>query len=82
MNVEMKIKSIVEQIVGLPKGDRISILEFLEHNEWGVALEHLCATLCEENIQISEPIFEQIKGVSIYMEIWEDIRDQIIDLIK
>lgn len=82
MNVEMKIKSIVEHISGLPKRDLLIVLEYLEYNEWGLALDHLCYTLDEEDIQISEPIFQQIKDVSIQMGIWENIRDQIIDLVK
>jgi len=82
MNVETEIKAIVEHIDGLPKKDRIIVLDYLEHREWGIALEHLCATISEENIQISEPIFHLIKDVSTHMKIWEGIRDEIIDLVK
>jgi len=57
MKVEMKIKSIVEHIDSLPKRDRLIVLEYLEYNEWGVVFDHLCYTLGEEDIQISESIY-------------------------
>ncbi|MFB7141977.1 MafI family immunity protein [Gottfriedia sp. NPDC056225] len=82
MNVEVKIKSIVEHIAVLPNRDRFIVLEYLEYNEWGVALEHLCTILNEEDIQISQDVFQLIKDVSLQMGLWEEIRNQIIGLVK
>jgi hypothetical protein len=73
----MKLKSIVKALEGLPQKDRVTVLELLDHREWGVALEHLCATICEENVPISDSILQQIKEVSQQMDIWNEIREQI-----
>ncbi|MFD0680352.1 MULTISPECIES: MafI family immunity protein [unclassified Paenibacillus] len=45
-----------------------SKLELLEHNEWGIALENLCATIFEENLPISVFIYTEIKCVGEVME--------------
>ncbi|WHY03236.1 MafI family immunity protein [Neobacillus sp. DY30] len=82
MNFEWKIKAIVQQVDGLPKKDCVNVLEYLEHSEWGVALEHLCATIYEENIYIPVSVLEQIKEVSIQMGIWKEIREQLNDLYQ
>jgi hypothetical protein len=63
----MKIKDIVQQVDGLPKNDQVIVLEYLEHSEWGVALEHLCAAVFEEKIHLKESVLQQIKEVSIQM---------------
>ncbi|MGE8034836.1 MafI family immunity protein [Lysinibacillus sp. NPDC093692] len=65
----------------LPQKDRITVLEYLEHREWGVALEHLCATICEENILISENVVHLIKDTSQQMDIWDEIKEEIKDFI-
>jgi hypothetical protein len=78
----MKIKNIVQQVDGLPKNDRVSVLEYLEHREWGVALEHFCAAVYEEKIHLDESVLLQIKDVSIKMGIWKEIREQLIDLFQ
>ncbi|WP_088011912.1 MafI family immunity protein [Gottfriedia acidiceleris] len=62
--------------------EMLIVLEYLEYNEWGVALEHICTMLNEEDIQISQTIFQQIKDVSLQMGLWEENRNQIIDLVK
>jgi uncharacterized protein YfaA (DUF2138 family) len=78
----MKIKDIVQQVDGLPKNDQVIVLEYLEHREWGVALEHLCAAIYEEKIHLKESVLQQIKDVSIQMGIWKEIREQLIDLFQ
>lgn len=55
--------------------------EYLEHREWGVALEHLCATIREENILISENVVHLIKNISQQMDIWDEINEEIKDFI-
>lgn len=81
MNIEMKIKTLLEQLDALPKKDKIAVLEYLEHSEWGVALEHLCATISEENIPIPGNVVDLIKDVSQQMDIWGEIKEQLKDFI-
>ncbi|SKB75179.1 hypothetical protein SAMN06295926_10767 [Lysinibacillus sp. AC-3] len=46
-----------------------------------MALEHLCATICEENILISENVVHLIKDTSQQMDIWDEIKEEIKDFI-
>ncbi|MFF2482991.1 MafI family immunity protein [Paenibacillus sp. NPDC058071] len=45
------------------------VLEYLEHVEWGLALEHLCSNIIDEGILISESIFNSIKKIGEEMEL-------------
>jgi hypothetical protein len=77
-----QISNILEQIT-IHDDDRDEILEYLEYDEWGIAIEHLCGTIIEEGILISEPMFELIKKIGEEMELesmswWEDSRNRVI----
>jgi hypothetical protein len=78
MNLHNEIFSIIEKIVELSDIEKDEIFEFLEHNEWGIALETLCAILVEEDIVITSLVFKQIEKVGMHMEMdsftWEGIR--------
>ncbi|MBP0724075.1 MafI family immunity protein [Bacillus sp. RG28] len=81
-NLNLRITKIIENINGLPKGDKQELTEFLEHDEWGIALEHLCATVLEEEINISSELFYEIREVGEKIEIdcasWEELKHLII----
>ena len=79
MNLENNIRAIMEQMKNLPQIDRDHIIEYLDHNEWGIAVEHLCSSIREEKILLSESLYEKIRQVSEQMEIWNDIREEIKD---
>lgn len=77
----MDIKREIEDLLGkvnIPQDDGEKICEYLDYNEWGVALEHFSATVLEEHIEISEFIFIKIKQLGEYMELeeqtWESLR--------
>ncbi|WP_424769362.1 MafI family immunity protein [Paenibacillus sp. sgz302251] len=79
MNVEEEIKQIIDQVIELPRRDRTFILELLEHREWGVALEHFCAAVTQERIQITNELYKHIEVVSREMDMWDDIREELKD---
>jgi hypothetical protein len=77
-----KVLAILKQI-NIPDKDSDTVLEYLEHDEWGIAIEHLCATIIEEGILISESLFDLIKNIGEEMELdsmnwWEDFRNRVI----
>jgi hypothetical protein len=78
MNLHYEIFSIIEQIVELSDIEKDEIFEFLEHNEWGIAFETLCAILVEEDIGTTPLVFKQIEKVGKHMELdsftWEGVR--------
>lgn len=83
MNIEKEIRNVTAEITELPQADIATVTELLEHNEWGVALEHLCATIIEEGILIPETMFDLIKKLGEEMELksmnwWEDYRSRVI----
>ncbi|QKS45650.1 MafI family immunity protein [Paenibacillus cellulosilyticus] len=47
MNIEKEIRNLTVEITELTEADRATVKELLEHNEWGVAFEHLCAAIFE-----------------------------------
>ncbi|GGI11665.1 MafI family immunity protein [Gottfriedia solisilvae] len=77
MNLNSQIKNIVEGMSELSKNDIQAINELLVHDEWGVALEHLCASLIEDNINISNEQFIEIRNIGEKMKmessLWEEL---------
>lgn len=51
------------------KKDRENIDEYLDHNEWGLAFEVLCAVIQESNIKISQENYEIINMIGNQMEL-------------
>lgn len=75
------LKEIVKNITNFPPKDEKDICEFIEHEEWGIALETICSVIEQEDIPIEKDIFRKIEEVGIYMEmdksLWEEIGKQI-----
>ncbi|TKI54550.1 MafI family immunity protein [Brevibacillus antibioticus] len=81
-NQSQNIIRIVKETSGMPKKDMDIIFELLDHNEWGVALEHLCSTIIEERIIIQNDVFEAIKKIGELMEMDPNNWSQLIHLIQ
>ena len=79
--MEQRIREIVNSISGLPEKDRDNILEFLFHNEWGVVLETLCAVIIEENILITQDVYNAIKNAGEDMKMESATWEYLIFLI-
>lgn len=76
-----QIKNIIEGMGELSKNDIQAINELLMHDEWGVALEHLCASIMEDKINISNEQFIEIGNIGEAMEmegsLWEELKHLI-----
>lgn len=75
-----KAKILLEILNGieqLPQKDKIDVEEFIEHDEWGIALETICSVILEEKILIHKQIYKRIIDVGDEMEmdssLWKDI---------
>lgn len=81
MELNNLLKEVVKNIINLPLKDEKDILEFIEHEEWGIALEIICSVIEQENIPVDKDIFIKIQEAGIYMEmdksLWEEISKQI-----
>lgn len=68
---------IVNGISAFPEKDRIDVEEYIEHNEWGIALETICSVILEDGILVDNEVFKKISDVGIEMEmdsnLWNDI---------
>jgi hypothetical protein len=77
----MDVKRAIEPeltLVKIPLRDNEKVHEYLEYDEWGIALEHFSATVVDESIGITELVYTQIKRVGEYMELeaqtWESLK--------
>ncbi|MDQ0271302.1 MafI family immunity protein [Cytobacillus purgationiresistens] len=81
MELNNLLKEIVKNITNFPLKDEKDILEFIEHEEWGIALETICSVIEQEDISVHKDIFSKIEETGIYMEmdksVWEEISKQI-----
>jgi hypothetical protein len=78
MDIEHRLKEIVDGISGLPARDRDEIRDLLTtHNEWGVALETLCAAIRDEQLGITQATYDAIRHAGEDMELepatWEEL---------
>lgn len=75
------IRGILKEINQIPKKDFKNIDEYLENNEWGIALETLCAVIRDEKIEITSSNLNKIKLISEEMELesynWKDIENNV-----
>jgi len=78
MDIEYNIRLVLDSIKSLPMRDRESIIELLDHNEWGGALETLCAAIYEDKLNISQETYSLIEEVGLEMEMdsnnWGNIK--------
>lgn len=81
MQLKNILKEIVNNITNFPPKDEKDIREFIEHEEWGIALETICSVIEQEDILIEKDIFRKIEEAGIHMEmdktLWEEIGKQI-----
>lgn len=68
MNIALEISKMSYQFK-IGKKDRENIDEYLDHNEWGLAFEVLCAAIQENNIKISQENYEIINMIGNQMEL-------------
>lgn len=81
MDYDTVIREILKEMNQIPKKDFESIDEYLENNEWGIAVETLCAVIRDENIEITSSNLNKIKLISEEMELesysWKEIENNV-----
>ncbi|MFC4776216.1 MafI family immunity protein [Paenibacillus sp. GCM10023252] len=63
MDITKEILEIVNMTTELPQEDFDFILELLEHDEWGVAFETLCAAILEEGLPIAQETYTKLESL-------------------
>ena len=80
---EDKILILLDEVSDhLPIDDTKNIKEFIEHREWGVGFETLCAQIFEYNIQISNEFYKKLSAIGESMDIESFIWTPLEKLIK
>lgn len=81
--IEIKLSKLLIEVKNkLPSNDVNIILEFIEHNEVGLAFETLCTQLYEYNVQISIEIYRELSFCGKSMKIEPDMWLSLKKLIK
>jgi hypothetical protein len=82
MGIIEDIKRLEERIEELSVNDRNIISEYLDHNEWGIAFEHIVGTILINKINIKEDVFNTIKNLSMQMAYEKDTWERLIPFVK
>ncbi len=67
--METEIMHILDSIREIPQKDRDTIIEYLDHREWGVAFEILYSTLEQENIPVGETLCNELLEIGHRMNL-------------
>jgi hypothetical protein len=83
MDMEHRVKEIVDGIAGLSVRDRDEINNLLlTHNEWGLALETLGAVIRDEQLRITQATYDAIRHAGEDMELepatWEELAPLVL----
>lgn len=77
MNLSLLMREIINAITDFPDEDKLSVQEFLDHHEWGIALETICEVLKQERMVINIDTYRKITlcGYAMDMKptLWEGI---------
>lgn len=82
MGIIEEIKWLERRIKELSVNDRKIISEYLEHDEWGIAFEHIVGTILINKIDIKEDVFKTIKSLSMQMEYEKDTWERLVPFVK
>ncbi|MCL2855586.1 MAG: MafI family immunity protein [Defluviitaleaceae bacterium] len=69
---------LISKDLALIPHDKKEICVFIEHNEWGLAFEQLCAALWQDRIAVSQEKYDAIKAMGEIMELESDLWSKII----
>jgi hypothetical protein len=53
----------------LPNRDHAIAKDFLDHNEWGLAFEHVCTQLYEHEVTIDQTLYDEINRLGVAMKL-------------
>jgi len=76
-----QIKRLLRTIIGISLDDINEIIEFLDHDEWGVAYEILCTVIEQENTIITIYQYQEIEDIGNKMNmdsnLWNEIKYKV-----
>ena len=75
---ENALRFIIAKIEELPIADKQEVLEFLKHDEGGIAFEIICDTLEKNSIKVHTDIYSLINDIGTKMDmpsaLWEKLK--------
>ena len=83
-SLELQLTLLLNEVKdALPPNDTKLILEFINHNECGLAYETLCTQIYEYDIHISSEFFDKIFSIGKLLEIepfiWMPIKELVLE---
>lgn len=81
-NLEERIIELVQGMNDIPEAEKMDIIEFASHNEWGLALDTLSFQLDEHDILITNEDYQEIARLGDSMNMQESIWIGLKRLIK
>lgn len=73
MDLQNRIFALLAGVNDFPHKDKRDVLEFLVHNELGVAFEVICSVIEQENLSINNEQYKEIEKIGHYMEMDEEL---------
>ncbi len=81
MNIKNEVLKLADQISILNSRDKEMIIQDLNHNEAGIAFEHIVGKILINKYLISREIFNSIKDLSKKMDFDNTTWERLIPLI-
>ena len=79
--VGVTLRGLLTSTPALPEADRLLILDYLAHNELGLALEALCSALKIGAVAITPPQYEVIVRVQTAMKM-SGVAESVSHLVR
>jgi hypothetical protein len=79
--LETLLRTLLEEFPSLPARDRATVVDYIDHNEHGLAFERLCFCLKEERLPLSPPQYEMIVNLQGMMRI-QNVAETVRDLVE
>jgi hypothetical protein len=79
--LESVLRTLLQGLPSLPARDRANIVDYIDHNELGLAFELLCWCLREGRLPISPAQYELIVSLQAMMKI-QGVAETVRDLVE
>lgn len=82
MDKHRMLLELLRTVEGLPKADELEIREFVDHSEWGLALETICAAILGERLVVSRRAYEMIATLGKAMDMKPSLWTRIAGFVQ
>ena len=80
-DVELELRRLISaSYINLVESEAGEVIKFIDVDEYGLALETLCFIIIEEDIRISQDVYNRLFALSEAMKM--DIQDTLSEVVK